>query len=205
VAGEARTTDVLRRVRSETREAHVSVEASLDLLGVPDRRRLADVVVRLGAFWLVAEEGLHAWALRHPADAERVRWPERRRAGMFLESAAASGRAADLTTVASTISLGRPWSTGHALGTLYVLEGSTLGGQVIVRHLAGDPSGDGVPPSAWRCFDPYGPETGRMWRSFREHVTAWESAGGDPDTFVAGALRTFEALDTWCRPLREAA
>ena len=58
------------------------------------------------------------------------------------------------------------------MGRLYVLEGSTLGGAFIDRHLATVPELSGL---RLRAFSPYGPETGAMWQGFRR---AARDAGG---------------------------
>jgi heme oxygenase len=53
-------------------------------------------------------------------------------------------------------------SRSEALGLLYVMEGSTLGGRMIVRSLAER----GVDVTGLRFLDPYGAETGARWRGF---------------------------------------
>jgi heme oxygenase len=56
-----------------------------------------------------------------------------------------------------------PESQAEALGMLYVLEGSTLGGRLILRTL----KDRGVDDPRLAFLDPYGPETGVRWRSFQ--------------------------------------
>jgi heme oxygenase len=88
--------------------------------------------------------------------------------------------------------------TDEALGRLYVLEGSTLGGTFIDRHLAGLSSlGRGV---RVRAFSPYGSETGAMWHAFRRTVRRHVTGGGDAARVVAAGRETFAALAEWCRP-----
>ncbi len=55
-----------------------------------------------------------------------------------------------------------PESRAEALGMLYVLEGSTLGGRVILRELAGR----GVDTGSLAFLDPYGKQAGDRWRGF---------------------------------------
>ena len=93
-------------------------------------------------------------------------------------------------------------TTDDALGRLYVLEGSTLGGTFIDRHLSGLPSlGDGV---RVRAFSPYGGETGAMWHAYRQATREHVATGGDPRRVVAAARETFAALQDWCRPVGRA-
>lgn len=53
-------------------------------------------------------------------------------------------------------------SVAEALGMFYVLEGSTLGGRLILQDLAER----GVDDPALAFLDPYGRETGPRWRQF---------------------------------------
>jgi heme oxygenase len=191
--------DVLRLLRTGTAAEHESVEQSLDLLA-PDleRGRLADVLTRMHGFWRAAEAGLDDWAARFPSDAETVTWPARRRAALF---------AADLDALGATPADDGPRlapvaSTDEALGRLYVLEGSTLGGTFIDRHLAGLPGLGGI---RLRAFSPYGAETGAMWHAFRRATRDRVAQGGDPDAMLEAATGTFRSLAEWCRPAGVAA
>ena len=77
-----------------------------------------------------------------------------------------------------------------AWGSLYVMEGSTLGGQVISKALR---SAAWAPGDGLTYFNPYGRRTAAMWASFRE---ALDSASADLDAEAAarGARLTFQAL-----------
>ncbi len=81
-----------------------------------------------------------------------------------------------------------PADRAEALGMLYVLEGSTLGGRFILRALAERNVAD--PDLAF--LDPYGSETGARWRDFLD-VLARET-GDDAaliDSACRGAIRAF--------------
>jgi heme oxygenase (biliverdin-IX-beta and delta-forming) len=187
--------DVLRRLRTGTAAEHEDVERTLDLLDPGlERARLAEVLDRMHGFWVAAETGLDAWAARSRVDADAVAWPCRRRAALF---------AADLQALGAPVTTELPdlpsvADTDEALGRMYVLEGSTLGGTFIDRHLAGLPQFSGV---RLRSFSPYGDETGSMWHAFRRSVRDRVAAGGDADVMVTAARDTFGALAAWCRPV----
>ena len=187
------TDDVLRLLRTGTAAEHEDVERTLDLLDASlTRHRLAQVLDAMHGFWRAAEAGLDDWAARCPVDAEGVDWPRRRRASLF---------AADLRELGAPASDAAPLlpsapGTDEALGRLYVLEGSTLGGVFIDRHLAALPALAGV---SVRSFSPYGGETGAMWAAFRRTTRARVSAGGDADAVLASARATFAGLADWCR------
>jgi heme oxygenase len=185
--------DVLQLLRAGTATEHADVERTLDLMS-PELQsaRLVSVLDRLHGFWAVAEAGLDAWAERHPADARAVDWAGRRRAGLFAEDLRALGAAGG----SARPRLSRVDGTDEALGRLYVLEGSTLGGTFIDRHLGGLPQLAGV---RLRAFSPYGAETGAMWHAFRRATREQVASGGNPAVVVAAARQTFGALAAWCR------
>ena len=184
--------DVLHQLRAGTATEHADVERALDLMSPELQRvRLVAVLDRLHGFWAAAEAGLDDWAERHPADAAAVDWARRRRAGLF---------AADLHALDAPGGAGRPVlpvirGTDEALGRLYVLEGSTLGGTFIDRHLAALPQLAGV---RLRSFSPYGQDTGAMWAAFRRTTRDRVASGGDAAAVVSAARQTFGALAAWC-------
>ena len=82
-----------------------------------------------------------------------------------------------------------PHSRAEALGMLYVLEGSTLGGRLILRTLAAK----GVSDPDLAFLDPYGSESGARWREFLAVLE--NETGGDAGRIgdaEKGAVRGFE-------------
>jgi heme oxygenase (biliverdin-IX-beta and delta-forming) len=75
-----------------------------------------------------------------------------------------------------------------ALGCLYVLEGATLGGQMISRHLA---TLDIGPANGGLFFNGYGAKTGEMWKSFQASATAYCVTDDQIGEAVSGAKSTF--------------
>ena len=195
------TEDVLRRLREATAEEHERVEAALDLVRPDlDRTRLAAAMTTLHGFWRAAEGGLDEWATRHPRDARRLEWSRRRRGHLY----AADLRALGCPPAALEPALPVVRDTDDALGRLYVLEGSTLGGTFIDRHVAGLPALAGV---RLRAFSPYGARTGAMWAAYRRATREHVAADGDADRVVETARATFAGLAGWvgAAPLDEAA
>ncbi len=81
----------------------------------------------------------------------------------------------------------------EALGAMYVLEGSSLGRQVMLSKLAERLNIS--PDWAGHFFSGYGKETGAMWRSF---ITVLNEAGKAPEDvrlIEASALATFAAFE----------
>lgn len=194
-------TDVMGRLRTATATEHQQLEETLDLMaGDLTVARLAAVLQRMHAFWVAAETGLDAWAAAHPATAEGLDWAARRRAHLFAADLAA------LDAVPTTDPLPAvppPASTDEALGAMYVLEGSTLGGVFVDRHLAALPALAGV--GTVRAFSPYGEQTGARWAAFRRATRDHVTRGGDADEVVAAARRTFVLMAQWCADVQQRA
>ena len=127
---------------------------------------------------------------------EPVAWSRRRRAHLFAEDLRALGAEPD---TGARPELPAVEDTDQALGRLYVLEGSTLGGTFIARHLATLPTLG--PDVRLGAFSPYGAETGAMWHAYRRVTRERVAAGGDAGRVVAAARATFTALAAWCTPV----
>ena len=79
------------------------------------------------------------------------------------------------------------------LGGAYVLEASTLGGQVILRHLVAT---FGPRERGFSYFRSYGTEVGSRWLAFRAELVRASSAEADP-VILASADRAFACLHAW--------
>jgi heme oxygenase len=86
-------------------------------------------------------------------------------------------------------------SITEALGCLYVLEGATLGGQIIGRHLKKNLALDEDRGCAFFCS--YGDEVGPMWVSFQETLSSHCSPGRTEEQLLKSACETFVSLDNW--------
>jgi heme oxygenase len=175
------TTEIHRRLREATRVEHQRLEARADIIGRiaggPSRRALLRRFHQLhgeieGASrpWLANLEGLDFDArlrtrfLEHDMAVLGMTWP-----------------------TAATAMAVKADSVGEALGLMYVLEGSTLGGRIIHREAArggGDLAG-------LSFLDPYGEEVGERWRSFLAVVDKVGRSPAEADALVAGAVTGF--------------
>jgi heme oxygenase len=75
----------------------------------------------------------------------------------------------------------------EALGALYVLEGSSLGGRVILKQL----TRRNVSLAGLGFLDPYGAETSQRWQSFLAILECEIKSGEQKADAVKGALDTF--------------
>ena len=82
-----------------------------------------------------------------------------------------------------------------AFGCLYVLEGSTLGGQMITKKLSQylpiDPAVNG------RYFNSYGTDTRERWQGFRQELLAEADSAAKEAQMIEAARETFVLLDRW--------
>ena len=79
-----------------------------------------------------------------------------------------------------------------AAGALYVLEGSTLGGQIIVKHLQKT-----LPPGFVNTtyFSGYQQRTGSMWKEFLQQLIALPQSTLEEQQIITGAINTFKIID----------
>lgn len=81
----------------------------------------------------------------------------------------------------------------EALGSLYVLEGSTLGGQILFRHFT---EKFALGSAGTSFFNAYGNQIGSMWRLFRNELLRLSCIDDGP-AIVASARATFETMHLW--------
>lgn len=175
------TTPILDHLRLTTRDLHDGLEARLDVFTrVADPRRRRDMVGRFLAFYRPAEAAL-ARLLGDEPDLEF----EARRKVPALERDAATLRAA----APADAPLSLPSDRAEALGFLYVLEGSTLGGRVIDKQLRVR----GLSPEGLSFFQGYGEATGTRWKAF----CAVLERADDKTAAARGARSAFVQMEAW--------
>lgn len=185
-----RTESLPAHLRAATAQSHEALERALDLLGrINDRHSFARVLERFLGFHLTWERAIRQQPVLRAFHAPRSRLPHLRRDLSALGRT--NAEMARLPACAGAAELVQ--DAAGAVGSLYVMEGSTLGGQVIGRALA---DADWRPAGGLAYFNPYGGRTGEMWRAFG----AWADAMVAPDrrdTAEQGAQRTFAVLQEW--------
>jgi len=86
-------------------------------------------------------------------------------------------------------------SLPQALGCMYVLEGSTLGGRVICKMLKQNHHLSTV-TNAFHFFNGYGEETGSKWVAFQQCINHFDM---DHELIVASANETFSLFHNWIK------
>jgi len=81
-----------------------------------------------------------------------------------------------------------------AFGVMYVIEGSSLGGRVILKNINGALGHDAENGAAY--FSGYGAQTGSHWKAFLGALIQYEEANNCEDEIIAGANFAFDAIST---------
>ncbi|MBL8553588.1 MAG: biliverdin-producing heme oxygenase [Phenylobacterium sp.] len=167
--------DTHRRLRDATHAHHARLETRIDILNriaTPEGRR--ELVARFHALHTAAEQALAPFLV----GVDGLDFDARRRSGRLAGDLADLGAAPREPSAPIVVG-----GVGEALGLMYVLEGSTLGGRVIrkqVESCGGDMHG-------LSFLDPYGAEVGDRWRAFLGVIEAEADVAG----LVAGAVAGF--------------
>lgn len=180
---------LLLELRAATREVHAQAEERLDVVRrCRDRHAYGQLLLGLRSVYAPLEDAVSAC----PATAAAVPdWAARRKTPWLDEDLAALGVPLPPPAAAPPVR-----GVEDVLGTVYVMEGATLGGAIVLRSLTALPA-----PLPHRFFTAYAARRQDMWRSFRQHVTLLEAAALDPKHVIAAAARTFQAVMHACPPV----
>jgi heme oxygenase (biliverdin-IX-beta and delta-forming) len=181
---------LLDRLKAETRQAHDHMERVVDIearvSSITAYRQLLARFYGLHAVWEAEAKAIIAdpWLLTG-----RTRTP------LLMRDLAALGAGPDeIRDLPLCPPLLRTPVLAEALGALYVVEGSTLGGAVVAKHVERTLGLGAANGCAY--FRSHGAAVGAMWRDFKARLLAFSSPEIDDDV-VAAANRTFAHLSAW--------
>ncbi len=186
------TSEIHSRLKAATAEIHARLEQQLDLLR--DDLTLRDYVGLLERFYGVYEP------FERMADPMLKRLPgiefeRRKKTELLAADLIHLGVSPEGLALLPRLSFAVPERPEQLLGWLYVLEGSTLGGQILARHF-----GTRFPLSAecgLRFFTAYGEETATMWRQFLEVLAIYSQTDAAARLMVDAAVSMFARLLDW--------
>lgn len=92
----------------------------------------------------------------------------------------------------SVLNLKDDISTGYAMGIMYVIEGSTLGGRVLYKNIEKHLGYNNDKGAAY--FAGYGDKTGSNWKNFMLTLSNYENEHGNADDIIAGANHAFTSI-----------
>ncbi len=177
---------ILQHLKASTKTQHERVENLMNLLDPKlSKRDYSDVLVRFHCLYAELE----------PLIFERPEWfglplhiGARRKLGL-LEQDLESLQLRPLPKPQNEL---RFPTFAHALGALYVVEGATLGGQVIGRHLEQRLGFTARHGAAF--FNSYGDQVGANWREFCAFLTA-QAATLNPEADITQGITQNIAQD----------
>ncbi len=191
---------IMPDLKKATELLHKSMEARLDIFN--RCHTLAGYQTLLARFYgfyapveaaLAAISGLDRTVLDLPVRA-KTPWLQQDLANLGL-------RPEGIDTLPRCCNLPVLPTIAHGLGAMYVLEGATLGGQIILRYLKERPFY--LANTGFRFFSSYGSAVGPRWKAFgaalESYSASLEAGSNTPDqsAIIMAACQTFEKLDLW--------
>ena len=184
----------MHRLKIETQPMHHALEshARMKALMSDDltHAEYTHLLRRLYGFYAPLETRLAAW----DAETVAINPQQRRKTAWLAQDLQALSPDALTSALPRCNSLPAVDGVAAALGCWYVLEGATLGGQIICRHLR-QQLGLGA-ETGLRFYTGYGHHTGMQWRTFQAAADDIMVGHSDAEA-IRSARSTFKSLETW--------
>lgn len=184
---------VLQDLRAGTAELHIALEKRLPFFSdTLDTQAFVRLMQAYYGFYLPLENAL----LRSDAMPADFDLTPRLKASTLRTDLHALGVSAEaLQNLPQCQPLPVIDSSAACLGVLYVLEGATLGGQILRREIA---TRLGLEADNGAAFlDIYGAATGRRWRDFIEYLGSRPMGAAERAAVVTAAQTTFSCFERW--------
>lgn len=186
---------ILSRLREVTSEQHRLIEQTIDL---PSRLKTlesyAAYLARFYGFYLPVESRL---AQVSSLASVVMNFSTRLKTSLLKADLIAlgwTGNSIEAIDVCSSIP--EIEDLPSALGTLYVLEGSTLGGQYVRKQIQNRYQLG--PDNGCSFFSCYGHQVREMWTDFCGAMTAFSQQHSESDSkIISAAMQTFTRFEAW--------
>lgn len=181
---------LLERLKLETGPAHERIETAMDLdRRIATRDGYRDLLIRFYGFHAAWEKAAGA------AAPDRDFFERRCKTRLLARDLAALGLDEDeIIRLPQCDPLMPLPSSAAVLGSMYVVEGSTLGGAIIAREVERRLGLDAGTGCAY--FRSYGRDIAAMWKQFGSVLLEASSPDTD-DVIVATAQETFGVMHDW--------
>ncbi|MBF9196191.1 biliverdin-producing heme oxygenase [Microvirga terrestris] len=181
---------ILARLKTETRAAHDRIETAMDLdRRIASREAYRDLLIRFYGFHKAWEEEAAGQA------PDRGFFERRRKTQHLVKDLEALGlKSEDIIRLPQCRPLMPLLGSEAVLGSMYVVEGSTLGGTIIAREVERRLGFTAETGCAY--FRSYGRDIAAMWRSFGAVLLEASSPKVD-DLIVESAQKTFTVMHDW--------
>ncbi len=203
------TTSILSRLRLETRAEHEAVEQVLDLMSATlTCQGYRQQLEQFYGFYKPLEKALHFRGDQWLNSVGETPLSNAIRSALAVRLDKTTHLQQDLYHLGVTTDM-LPLCTdlpplntqAEVLGCLYVIEGATLGGRLIARHLS---AALGVTPMrGGRFFEGYGDDTSRMWQGMRQLLVSASPNIETENSIVTNAIGTFACLRGWCESFQK--
>jgi heme oxygenase (biliverdin-IX-beta and delta-forming) len=180
---------ILAKLKESTREQHVDLEQTIDIMGQMNSiKNYKSLLIKFYRFYAAIESELGKldWKL------VSYDFEERRKIPKIEKDLAVLGILEEARNASVYNGLPNLDSIKSAFGSLYVVEGASLGGQIINRHLK--QKLDLSPENGGAFFSGYGEKTGEMWKEFCTFITEFSESNNADETIINTAKRTFESF-----------
>jgi heme oxygenase len=181
---------ILKKLKETTKDQHEALETVVDVMNrMFTKDDYGKLLMKFYRFYSAMESDLPAAELKAAGFdiEERRKLPLLERdltsLGLFDQAKAVAAIKPDVTSVDNA---------SKDLVSVYVIEGATLGGQVITRHLR-EHLGLSVEEGG-AFFNSYGPMVGPMWKAFGTAVTEYSENNDFDDQIVNTAKETFDCF-----------
>jgi heme oxygenase len=184
---------VLQDLRAGTAELHIALEKRLPFFSdALDKSAFQRLMQAYYGFYLPMETALRSSGVS-PVDFDLAARMKAQTLRNDLHALSLSNEAIDGLPICQSLPVID--SSAACLGVLYVLEGATLGGQILRREIASRLSLDADNGAAF--LDIYGAATGRRWRDFIEYLGSRPLDAGERAAVVTAAQTTFSCFEHW--------
>ncbi|MFJ3487905.1 biliverdin-producing heme oxygenase [Pseudomonas sp. NPDC090202] len=187
VAPSERRAELLEQLRAATAPQHRRLEARLPFLRNDlDLATYRRIIQAYYGFHLPLQRELERFAV---ADSERQKIP-----ALLKDLHALGLDAGQIGALPLCRQLPSTVTEAQRLGVMYVMEGATLGGQVL-RRLVQDKLGIAA-DSGGEFLDVYGRDTARLWKAFLARLSDFDDHDQHGET-VEAACATFGCFEDW--------
>ncbi len=185
----------LQKLRSATEPEHAALEActlSVNLLK-------KDVTTEEYVLYLAHMQQVVAWHEKNTFPVLSSFFTDidsRRKAPLIVQDLKKLGQSTELPVVAPySIKEGATMPVWRAMGYLYVIEGSTLGGRMILKHVNNVLGVDEQNGAAF--FNGYGSATGKHWKEFLEIFATYAIIENKEEEIIEAAKDAFRSIGNY--------
>jgi heme oxygenase len=195
------TASVLQQLRTATAVQHRMLEARLPLTHCDlDFATYQRIIEAYYGFHMPLQRSINRFFVAQADHSSFMQDPERHKVPALMKDLHALGLTdAQIQGLPQCSELPVIDSVAQLLGVMYVMEGATLGGQVLRRIIADRLGIDAE--SGGEFLDVYGRDTGRLWKTFLKQLADFDSPRYNTEV-VQSACLTFECFQTWLERAR---